>query len=548
MFTHRAGGQYGGNGNQITFSYTSDMGSTFKHVTVDSIGQKLRYPSGVIYNPNGNTNPDNAYGLAMGPSYGGTSWDSYYYMWSKLDSTNISITINPDNAPPLPQYFPRIGFAACDDSTQHIMGYFDDGNHGTGTYNIKYLVMNNFKFNPSLKGGFDWTTSTVQVPLFNAPTSGTDVYSGFNTAWSQDGSIGYMWIFGVDSLDPNLHTLPIVYKSTDKGANWTRLPYFDFSTNDTIMSRLNDWWQGQLGYPGTPRINFVDWYSGSDGIVDANGNLHIFTLIGCGYGITNDPDSLGYIYSYEPKVIYDVYTTSTGWDVWVVDTILTEYVPAASSGFGSGADAVGWDHRIQATRSYDGTKIFCVWTDSDTTFTTMVNIPDIIARGYDINTGYKTPSINFTVNTAYDGDNFFMYVADRVISQGNDYIIPIVTADIGATPDDPPTFELLTGVSFNETDFTSGINTYNDGIVSILQNYPNPCKDYTNLNISLQKPSNVTVYINNLMGQEVLKINVGTKNIGNHNIKINTQNLKPGLYFYTVQANNSLTSGKLIVE
>ncbi len=548
MFTHRAGGPYGGNGNQVTFSFTSDLGTSFKNITVDNSSYWLRYPSGVIFNPHSNTNPDNAYALCMGPSIGGSNWDSYYYAYSKLDSTDITFNAYPDNSGIFPQYFPRIGFASCDDSTQHIMGYFDDGAHADGAHNIKYLAMNNFKYEDAGKGGFQWTTSKVSVPLFNAPTDGIDVYSGINTAWSQDGSIGYMWIIGVDSLDPNMATVPIIFKSTDKGNSWTAMPYFDFTTNTTIMSHLNDWWQFNLGYTGTPRVNFIDWYSGSDAVVDANGDLHIFTLVGCGFGITKDPDSLGYIYVYEPKIIYDVYTTPTGWDAWVVDTILTKYVPAAQSGFGSGNDAVGWDHRIQACRTNDGTKLFCVWNDSDTTFTDMVSIPDVLARGYDINTGYKTPVINFTANTNFDGDNYFMYVADRVIVQGNDYIIPVVTADIGSTPDDPPTYELLTGITFNETDFTSGIKTYSDDNAIVYQNYPNPFKEFTNIDINLKKTANVNISVRNMMGQEVMYINAGNLTTGTHTLKIDGRNLTSGIYFYNISIGTNCITGKMIVK
>ncbi len=549
MFTHRPGGSYGGNANQLTYAYTSDLGSTFNYITLDDPTCKVRYPSGVIFNPAGNTDPANAYAIAMGPSLIGANWDSYFIASSRLDSTNTDFTSYPDNAPPMPQYFPRYGFASCNDSTQHILGIFDESNHATGSYNLSYLAMNNFKYNNSAaKGGFDWNTSIVKVPLFNAPTDGIDVYSSYNTAWSEDGSVGYMWIFGVDSLDVDLATVPLVYKSTDKGTTWNALPDFDFTTNATIMAHLNDWWQGTLGYSGNPRINFVDWYSSSDGVVDANGELHIFTLVNCGFGVTKDPDSLGYIYSYEPKVIYDVHTTSTGWNAWVVDTILTEYVEADLSGWGAGNDAVGWDHRIQASRTPDGSKIFCVWTDSDTTFTAMNNLPDVLARGYDINSGFKTPVVNFTANTNYDGDNYFMYVADRIIVQGNDFTIPIVTTAIGATPDNEQIFELLTGVTFNQTDFTSGIKSFDDNNTIVYQNYPNPFKDFTNIDITLKNSAKVVVTVYNMIGQEVRKIETGTLGSGTHTIRFDKENLNSGVYFYNVSTGNNSTAGKMIIE
>jgi len=84
--------------------------------------------------------------------------------------------------------------------------------------------------------------------------------------------------------------------------------------------------------------------------------------------------------------------------------------------------------------------------------------------------------------------------------------------------------------------------------LEVTSNYPNPCNDVTYFNISLQTRQNVVIDVTNLVGSVVLTENRGSYQAGSHLIKLNTANLKPGVYFCTVTAGDSKVTRKMIVE
>jgi len=501
-----------------------------------------RYPSGALYNPVGNTNIQGAFAGFAGPSHLGTGWTHWYTGSVGLDSNNINTNYDLIHGGSFDQHFVRYGMQSCDGGYFHVVGLDSIGTE------FQSMSMNNGVFNASTNT-VDWTQVAIPHDLLNDTTDGSDVFNIVNTAWSQDGSVGYAYIIGVDSLDPNMATQPITYKSTDHGLTWSQMAAFDFTTLPEIMTNLNNWWGGVLGYTGTPRINFCSWFSGHDAVVDANGDLHMYVLVQCGFGTTYSQDSLGYIYTNEPKILYDIYTTSSGWSARVIDTILTSYVKAEDSGFGSGADAMGWDHRIQASRSYDGTKLFCTWTDTDTTMALNNMFPDIKVYGYDILSGYKTGVVNFTKGTLYDGFNYFHYTSNLTLKQGTTYTIPMTTIQTGADPSSPIIHEYTSGITFEEADFVPnpGIDEQ-DNFGANIKLYPNPVEDICNIEIDLKEASNLTLSVFNSAGQVVSQKSFGMMKSGNQLLTIDLKSLNTGFYMIRLQAGTSAVNLKTIVK
>ena len=70
--------------------------------------------------------------------------------------------------------------------------------------------------------------------------------------------------------------------------------------------------------------------------------------------------------------------------------------------------------------------------------------------------------------------------------------------------------------------------------------YPNPSTDFTNVNLYLANNENITIKLYNSLGQIVKTDNKGLMSSGNHNIKINLDNLVEGLYFIELQIGNSI--------
>ena len=58
---------------------------------------------------------------------------------------------------------------------------------------------------------------------------------------------------------------------------------------------------------------------------------------------------------------------------------------------------------------------------------------------------------------------------------------------------------------------------------------------------------NVSMVITDMTGREIMTINEGTQMQGNHNINLNTSSLSSGMYYYTLYADNTKLTRKMIV-
>jgi len=66
------------------------------------------------------------------------------------------------------------------------------------------------------------------------------------------------------------------------------------------------------------------------------------------------------------------------------------------------------------------------------------------------------------------------------------------------------------------------------------QNYPNPFNSSTIIEYNLPKASNVTIELYNIAGQKIQTILNEKMPAGNHQVKLNAQNLASGVYFYRI--------------
>ena len=79
-----------------------------------------------------------------------------------------------------------------------------------------------------------------------------------------------------------------------------------------------------------------------------------------------------------------------------------------------------------------------------------------------------------------------------------------------------------------------------EGMDNTVKIYPNPSTDYTNLELYLANNENVNLKIYNSLGQIVQAVEKGLMPSGNHNIKIDVDNLVEGLYFIELHLGNSI--------
>ncbi|MFH0893935.1 MAG: T9SS type A sorting domain-containing protein [Bacteroidota bacterium] len=460
LFVNRGGGSMGFTSNQAIGSWTPDRGVTYFNQglpVLDDATHSNRYPSGGIYNPVGNTLLSNAFMSYSGSSHNNGTWNNDFFGSSRFDSTQLDVEYIP-LATPETHEFARVGFSACNDGKVHVLA--DGGTYLASPALYPSIGVFTGAFNTT-NNNFDWSLKTLPTGLKNSP-DGDDYTNGkWLMAWSDDGSVGYALIFGIDSLNNfNDDLTPVTYKTTDHGANWNKLSPFDFYSIPVIQNKLDYWWQGVIGHTTDPRVYF-NGSSGVDAIVDANNNLHILSLVQCGY--SNHQDSLMYTYMYEPKAMFDVFTTAIGWDAMIIDTILTLPVDPDYGLSPGTANAQGWDHRMQLSKNQDGDKIMYIWTDSDTSFFSDNMAPDIFLKGYDLNAGQLGSRSSITRGTAYDGANYWMYAADHSFNSGtsNCYIIPITTTTHGAGSPDPCTHYYVKNVEycFPQSAITTGTLT-----------------------------------------------------------------------------------------
>jgi hypothetical protein len=82
---------------------------------------------------------------------------------------------------------------------------------------------------------------------------------------------------------------------------------------------------------------------------------------------------------------------------------------------------------------------------------------------------------------------------------------------------------------------------------SLSQNYPNPFNPTTNINFTIQKASNVTLAVYNVLGQKVATLVNTFMNQGSYSFQFDASKLASGVYFYRIDAGNFTASKKMIL-
>jgi len=575
MHTHRAGGPWGGTGNDIRCIMSLDKGQTWTD-SVDFIMQgnhRYRYPNGIIYNPLGNQDPNEAYVLINGPITDGAGWNFMYFDSKKIDGSNFV----PNHVPPLhTNQLERINLSGGN-------GTFWTGslktNSGQTWYDTAYV--RKLVFDSGINGfNVDtvyWFRRNWKMRQFSNAT--IDWWFNWNNVFDYYGQSGYVWCFGAEQeFDPYLETsTPIVWSTWNGGQDWIAA---NASGCWHTLSNLTDYiWpvrQSLIEHPNNPELwEYRPFFEGgssvddnySPGVIDVNGRLHFLAIISGRY--SKHPDSLGYSYANHPTLLFDVYTTGFDpinntftWDVQFVDTIKSKVVPDDNSPFYDSDGGIGWEHFLNITTAPDKPIVFAIWTDTDPQFDTINTMSDIKIRAFDFENWKATPPINFSEGEG--GIFYFVNTSRYAIKDGNDYIIPLSFIDVyeSTQPIEPKKHYYLRNLRITPADFTEtispstitgscitsyNINKYNTSL-KVEQNNPNPAKDYTQIVVTLPEASNVTVTVTNVMGQKVMEINKGKLSAGKNIINLNVSNLGSGIYFYTVTANNTSITKKMLVE
>jgi len=537
QMTHRANGVDFSSG-YIHAAFSTDGGFSFNDSTVmvweNNDSYIARYPSGVIYNPTGNTTPANAYAVSAGPVIVST-WAGGYFSSETFAGTNFAydlslFTDTVGGAQPY-NYMPRMHMQARGNK----VFLYGDANTDDGTnYTGINTTINIGTFNAGTNS-FDWTLAT-HTPTYLADGLGNPdgyVYPGF--AMDDDGLNGYLIYIGRngDAID-QLTYQPLVYKTTDGGLTWTEQAAFNWTTCPAIQTLATD-----LSPVGRPMFSTV-----KDATIDADGYLHFSSYIHGAY--SDNVDSLGYysVYTGMQGIIFDTYQTATGWASMIVDTVFATDPDDATTLIDAGtADYVAWDERFQMSRTDDGSKIVYAWMDTDPILTDVNIYPDIMVKMYDVATGVMGPKINLTAGTAYDAMNYWMYLADITFDKGSYYQVNMSTSTLNMASGGPVDHEYINGVYLDETgNLYTGINDLPlDAAISM---YPNPTSGDLNISFNNLAAGNYNVVVYNTIGGVVINQNMDVNGAVVRTINMNE--LPTGIYMVQVSNENGATTKKVI--
>lgn len=563
MFTHRISRDWTPDPNvasgYIQYSWTANNGASWdsSYYADQSLNSRsFRYPSGAIINTAGNTTIANAITVSSGPytnSAPTSFWKGYYNNHQLMvngatPNTNVYTTGQPGV---YPNDFPRISITSYADSSAWVTGglYLDAG--GANAMAQGYRGATLMKAKLDNLGNLTWTFDSIH-PFFHADGTGVnDCFTQTLLGFNANGTVGYCVFFGVEGSQTASATrtfLPIVYKTTNSGATWTMQPMNDFTTIPVIADLLIPATDGQI----------KPWFSqgqGADVVVDANDELHIVCTIGSGY--SNHDDSLGYTWTLTGQngttgrhYIYDVHTTPSGWDAWLIDSLMTTS-SSTSSMFIDGANGFGLvetDARLQVSHSTDRTKLFYLWADTDPSVAAGENtLPDLYGKGVDLNSDLATVRKQFTTSQ----DFYFHYVSNVALVNGNTYSVGATNSiDRDGSHDIITTFDhyYFDNVTFNMNEFTVIIGIENANAETASFNaYPNPANDVVNVNLNLTDAGNVSIALLNAVGQEVLVENRELAS-GSNLVRLNTSQLPAGIYMVVVTSATGKAASKIVIE
>jgi hypothetical protein len=515
-------------------------------------GYDARYPQGAIYNPAGNTNPDNAYFHFFAPTLDGsnaggspaTDWGGYAYGVKNLADGGAGAQHNRTTTPPYYQYLPS-AFTITQTGDAWMVDENTLGDAAGYTYQGSITIGHGIWDNDLN----DYNYTFDQIPLEVATGDGIN---DIKIAFAPDGMTGYICVMtNLPDVLPYTSYHPVLYKTTDGGESWSDPievqlggqyglePVQQFITDEILTSFFDP-------DPVPPR-NEIDYYMGyeCDLSVDAWGNPHIIGM--CCIA----DNAQGLIYTSTGLIaMFHIWSDDQG-DNWNAFNLgnLTQF----SATFGTDPSSIIMYNRPQVATTMDGAIVFFSWLDSENPDLTDNSQPDIFFREYLPTLGqHGDAPVNVTTFSAGMWSSFYGCMSHYVFSQVSEtgYICTIPFAYEQMTNNDPalpvkfyyiPDFErtyTITGIE-GERPLASAV---------VSQNYPNPFSKETSVKINLVRDANIKLDIYNITGSIVSQRDFGVMTKGVHELKISAEGLSRGVYFYTVYYGTGKVTKKMIIQ
>lgn len=548
-FFHRMAASPGS--GYIGYDISTDGGATWtvnQQLYAPVAGANARYPQGGIYNPDGNITPNNAFVTSFAPILDGSngtagSWGGYGSATAKIDGSSKQQTAW-SSVPPIRHNVPDA--FAINPVSGDVFVVDPSLIGGLGNQYVDTLIITRGVFNDATST-YDFTQSLLYAPVNTYGTSIADT----RIAFAPDGLVGYILTLSDNGQDPmatGLAYYPILYKTTDGGLTWDddaiTVP---LGGPDGIAAVINDLLTDdqiaelyEAPLPERDEIPYTTAFTG-DFAVDMNGNPVISVVVGVAASTAYSIVSASGFFA--PFNLF----SQDGGDNWLGFKVAPNL--KTFRGEWGGADGISEDNRSQITSSPDGSKMFFSWLDTDFEGQADNLQPDIFCTGWDIATNLYTDPVNVTYLSDAWLVAFMGTAADLAFPAGDDYIIPFMYQEMNATdPAQPVQYKYITDFTFNAADFYIQSAPAQKLISGISQNYPNPFNGSTQIDVTLTKPAQVSLEVYNIVGQKVYEIPARRMNEGMQTLQISSNNLKPGIYTYSVIANGERTTHKMMVN
>ena len=576
---HRMGGNLdpGGYSGDLGYDVSFDGGMTFTnmiecYVATENAGGEYyldaaRYPNHGIYNPIGNTDPNNAYltffAATIDLSNDPAGWGGYGYGTHKLGSAaNVDTTKHLRSSRTSDGVYQEIPDGYCVTNLGDV--WVGDLNKNWTSGSLVYegsMIINHGTWD---EAEADFVYEEILMECEVQPASTVPAYQKIEFA--PDGLTGYILVLadiGEVEISTDLSYYPVLWRTEDGGETWTDPIPVALAGEDGIPEVLNFLSDEEIAelyeepLPERDEIPFTTSFD-CDLSVDAFGNPHIAVVVGItgsdAYSIlTGISPSSGFAFtsvfmlsSVDKGEEGSWYGHEMGRPVSFRGEFGTDYTE---------------DNRVQIARTPAGDKMFVAWLDTDTTVSVENNAPDIWCRGIDLMTNTLTADesgddmpTNVTFGSEGTFSAYFFVMGNEVFDDGmGNYTIPFVYENMTPTdPGQPVQYKYIQDFMFTEADFAYVGVEENEmaqvNFAEVSQTMPNPATNNAKFTVTLQENTNVNIQVTNLMGQTVKVLPTQSMQAGVNTVNINVSDLTSGVYFYTVEVGNEAITKKMIVE
>lgn len=516
-----------------------------------------RYPQGGIYNPPGNTDPNNAYFAYFAPTLDATNpgyatpvdWGGYAWGVKGLAEGALPTQTNLGTEDPFYHLLPS-GYTITqtgevwmvDESSLGVPnddGFVYQGNLiiGHGVWDVD---LNDFVFSYDL------------LPLEAESGGGIN---DVKVAFSPDGQTGYICALTSrpDTL-PYTSYHPILFKTTDGGNSWSDPIEVQLGGTDGLEAikyfisdaRLETFYAPDPVPPRDEIMYYFGYYC--DLAVDAWGNPHLAGMI-CiaeGTSIWTGVDIMD---------IFHIWSDDQG-DTWRAFNI-SDDLRRHDAPYGSGANIITNYNRAQVATTQDGAIVFFSFLDTKDSLIAKNTSPDIFFRDYIPSLDKHSDSVeNVTFFSAAMWVSHFGCMSEHVFSEvtESNYTcrIPFAYTELTLVgtvldPTQPAKFFYIPDY-VKEYTFT-GIGDKNPKAPAMVsQNFPNPFSTNTTIRVNLLQDTDLTMEIHNLTGSLVATKDFGKVSRGIQDLEFNADGLSKGIYFYTVNAGTDKVTRKMIIQ